>query len=460
MKHLLLVLCFTAILPNLYAQDTLLFDDFENGTGNWSLTGTWGLNTDSFYSPGNSFTESPFGNYPDQTTMTATLVNGFDLSNANDAYLAFWAIYSIEFGFDYMYVEVSTDNGNTWLSVAQFSDEDIWSPWQHYVFSLGGFVGNSNVKVRFKFKSDQAVNKDGMYIDDFLITSDTTDNSPPLIMHTPPEMEEASMDVQNFTADLIDISGIDTAEMYYRVDQGSPQMINGVYTNGNTYLFTIPAQNAGSWVEYWIRAVDASSNSNIAFSDTMTYISGNYLKFDSATIDYVNAFASYITYKGCAVRITLPGTTNIVTELIRNYTDLTRPNDSMEVHIWSDGGGVPGTDLITPFKVFPEASLAKPNRISRIDLRPYSSQLSGISGDVFIGFIATNDSVWVSQTTPGYFNRTFAWTGSSWLSLTDDYMFRLITDTIQGAPIADFSHSGDPIVNFTDLSLGNPTSWY
>ncbi|MEZ4935353.1 MAG: hypothetical protein R2788_24870 [Saprospiraceae bacterium] len=80
------------------------------------------------------------------------MANGIDLSAAIDATLSFWAIYDIEGGnFDYCYVEASGNGGSTWVNVATFLGEGQLSPWTQYSYSLGGFVGNSDVKIRFRF---------------------------------------------------------------------------------------------------------------------------------------------------------------------------------------------------------------------------------------------------------------------------------------------------------------------
>ncbi|MBL4734070.1 MAG: PKD domain-containing protein, partial [Flavobacteriales bacterium] len=458
---LTLFLFFVTIVSS--AQVVEFADDFESGTANWILTDLWGLNATNSNSPTNSLTESPVGNYGDLETSFATMANPVDLSTVLDANVSFWAIYDIEGGFDYMYVEASGDGGTSWVNLGTFDGENNLTPWLPYSYSLGGFVGSANVLVRFRFVSDGFVTEDGMYIDDFEITSNSIDNSPPLILHTGPVMHQASLSVQNVTAQIIDISGISLAELTYTVDGGGPQIVSGVNTTADEYLFIVPPLPAGSWVDYWLTAIDASDSLNVAQSDTSSYISGNYLVYDNAQIDFVNSYGpgSPQGYAGAAVAVTLPGMTDLVTSLIRNYTDINRPNDSMLIHVWSDNAGLPGVDLITPFLLFPEATLAEPNRITRVDLRPYASQLSNLSGGVFVGFTVPFGEVWVSQTTPGVAGRTFIDSLGIWAGITDDYHFRAITDTFAGAPVADFTFnvSADPLVAFTDISTSSPTSW-
>ncbi len=56
----------------------------------------------------------------------------------------------------------------------------VSATWTKYTYNIGNFAGFSNVKVRFRFYSDQYVVGDGMYIDDVEITANTLDNSAPL----------------------------------------------------------------------------------------------------------------------------------------------------------------------------------------------------------------------------------------------------------------------------------------
>ena len=219
MKTLLISIVFLFVVSTSISQTTIFSDNFESGTTNWTLTGTWGLSTLKSHSSNHSLTESPIGNYANSLTIYATMANGVNLTNAMSAELKFWAIYDIEAGFDYMYVDVSTNGGISWTTIDIFDDTS--SVWTQYTYSLGGFVGNSNVKVRFRFVSDVGWVQDGMYIDDIIITSDTVDNSPPLVLHTSPEFYHGSLGSHTATADIIDISGLSIAELIYRVDGGS-----------------------------------------------------------------------------------------------------------------------------------------------------------------------------------------------------------------------------------------------
>ena len=416
--------------------DVIFCDEFEGGTDNWVLEGAWGLTTTQSFSPDNSLTDSPGGNYLADQNISATMATGLDLSSFLDARLAFRAIYDIEGGnFDYCFVEVSTNGGTSWVEVGRFLGEGNLSPWIQYIYSLGGFVGNDDVRVRFRFFSDGGYEVDGIYIDDVIVTASTEDNSAPLILHTPPEYYESQLGDVIQTAEIVDISGLATAEVVYSVDGVAAGSVAGTDMGGNQWEFVIPEQEAGAQVDYYVRAVDASANSNEAVSPTFSYIAGNHIFYDNGTVNFVNDLGPLATTaeQAAAVRITIDGSTTIAYALVRNYTDTNRPNDSIDVHVWAPGpDGLPGEDLIAPIRVAPEATLVDNSPMTRVDLRPYAAELTGLYGDVYVGFSVPEGTVWTVQTTPAVASRTYQQIGGNWNLYASDYHFRLVTGPVEG----------------------------
>jgi len=461
MKNILLILGVLFLAPFALQAQTIEFsDDFEAGAGNWTLQGAWGITNTQANSGTNSLTDSPAGNYAANLNISATLTTGVDLSTALDANLSFYAIYDIENGnFDYCYVEASA-NGGAWLNVATIFGEGNLSPWTQYTYSLGGFVGNSDVKVRFRFFSDGGYEVDGIYIDDVVISSSNEDNAAPFILHTPPAFYASVQGEVVMSAELVDISGVASSTLSYEVDGVVAPSITGVNTVDDTYTFTIPEEAAGSQIDYTISVTDNSPNNNTATTNTFSYIAGNHVFYDNSVVNFVNSFgpdaASLLS--GCAVRFTLFGA-DIKYALIRNYTDPNRPNSDLEFHVWADDGGLPGADLITPFMVTPEATLMNTSPMTRVDLRDYSAELSAITGDVFVGFVIPTGQTWLTQSTPAVGNRTYNFNGTAWTLNDDDYHFRIVTTasttTINCADIA----IGDASTDTEFVCLGNTTSF-
>ncbi|RUA30681.1 MAG: hypothetical protein DSY76_02290 [Bacteroidetes bacterium] len=463
MKKVLLIINLFVYAFLAQAQTTVFSDNFESGSSNWIFTGNWGVTTASSHSTSHSISESPTGNYADNLNMiTATMSSGIDLSTALSADLSFWAKYNIEAGFDYMYVDVSANGGTSWVNIDIF--DGVLATWTQFTYSLGGYVGNSNVKVRFRFYSDGAVNYDGMYIDDVVVTSSSVDNAPPLVLHTPPVFYDATGFQDSVMASIIDISGIQTANLYYSVDGAAYTSVSGTNITGNIYSFIIPQQVGGAMVDYYFEATDNATSPNTEITDTFSFISGNYIAYDNGQVDFVDSVG---IDKSVAVKISLASPSILNGILIRNYTDPNRPNDSMLVHVWTDANGVPGTDIITPIMVKPKATLQNTSAMTNIDLRPYAAQLTNLSGDIFIGYTVPIGGVWCTITQPGVTSRSFvktssgAWAAATGTSGATDYHFRAITSAYIPPPTADFSFdtTNAPIVSFTDLTSPTPTTW-
>lgn len=464
MKYYYLPIIFLAIWGSAQAQVEVFNDDFESGMDNWVVDGYWGITDEYAYEGAFSLTDSPFDpTYIAGEVQTVTMASGLDLSAALDANVTFYALIDLEEGFDYMYLDASPNGGTDWINIAIFNGEDMLDEWMFFDFALGAVVGSDDVKLRFRFVPDFFVEFDGMYIDNFVITSFETDASPPLIIHDPLPLYEGALGANTLTATLLDASGISSTELWYSADGGSFSSVSGTAAGGDEYTYTVPALSPGTWVDYFFTATDDYDTPNTTGSDTFSYIAGNYIGYDNAEIDFVQDVgdASASGYEYAAVRITLDSFTTVVSAVIQNYTDFSRPNDSIEVHIWADDAGLPGDDLITPFKVFPEASLEFPNKGTRIDLRPYADELEGLIGDIYVGYGTPDGTAWVSQTTPGIADRTLVYFGAGWFELSDDYHFRVVTGSYSGAPTANFTFdaSGDPVVTFTDLTEGFPDAW-
>lgn len=427
------------------SQSAVFSDNFESGSTNWTMQGSWGLSTAASHSSSHSLSESPVGNYAASLNyITATLTNGIDLNSALSANLSFWAKYNIEAGFDYMYIDVSPNGGTSWVNVDSY--DGVISTWTQFNYSLGGYVGNTNVKIRFRFYSDTGVEYDGMYIDDIVVTSDTVDNASPLVIHNPQDFYQGTLGSNTLTADIIDISGIATANLYYQADGGSYVPVSSSSITSNTYSFTIPQFSAGTLVNYYFYAVDSSIAGNTATTDTFTYISGNYISYDNGVVDFVDSIGSN---SGAAVRVTLPsGNHQIASVLLRNYTDINRPNDSILVHIWTSVGGVPGVDIIPPLKVFPAANLVNTSPMTVVDLRLDSILLDSLSGDVFIGYTVPSGVCWSAITEPGMGGRSYVYGATGWVAATGnsgviDFHFRAITQPGYNPP------PPPPVASFT-----------
>ncbi|MBN2746421.1 MAG: PKD domain-containing protein [Bacteroidales bacterium] len=454
MRTILLIAFSIFVLHFVKAQTVVFSDNFESGTSAWTLTNVWGTSIVQSHSPTHALTESPIGTYTDDQLSYATMTNGVNLSSALAATLSFWAIYNIEGGFDYMYLDVSSNGGVTWVNLDSWDDTS--TVWTQYSYSLGGFVGQSNVKIRFRFFSDGAVNFDGMYIDDIVITSYSTDIAPPLIVYSPREYHEGRLYADTLTASIIDISGVAQAKLIYSVDGASNDTLNPAFINNTNFSFIIPQIQPGASVNYHIYAKDSTTAGNDIATSIYNFIAGKHTFYDNGQVDFVDSIS---VGSGAAMKMTIAGPTTIAAVLLRNYTDVNRPNDSILVHIWTSASGVPGTDIITPIKVFPSATLTQTSAMTIVDLRPYANQLAGLNGDVFIGYTVPSGVAWATITQPSTISRSYKLASGSWslatgTSGTSDFHFRIVTAVPALPPDANYTYnlSNDPTVSFTNLS--------
>jgi hypothetical protein len=165
-----------------FGTQQTIFSDNANNLTNWVVSQTWGTTTSTYYSPSSSITDSPTGNYGNSVNKTITLTNAINLTNVISANLSFYAKWAIEAGWDYVQVEVSTNNGATWepqcgkYTHSGNSDQDFNKPlydgfqntWVLEEINLSDYIGQ-NIKVRFQIVSDGWANEDGFYFDDFKV---------------------------------------------------------------------------------------------------------------------------------------------------------------------------------------------------------------------------------------------------------------------------------------------------
>ncbi len=105
-----------------------------------------------------------------------------DLTGKSGGVLTAKVRYSIELGYDYAYVQASTDGGDTWKSLdgtvggTAIGDDTSGNPglsgdqaaWADLNVPLGAYDGQK-IKLRFYYKTDGGLAKAGLYVDDIAI---------------------------------------------------------------------------------------------------------------------------------------------------------------------------------------------------------------------------------------------------------------------------------------------------
>ncbi|MDD2775368.1 MAG: lectin like domain-containing protein [Gallionella sp.] len=158
--------------PNAKVSGTFT-DGAENGLGAWVVGVPWGKSTTAFHTGVTAFTDSPLGNYANNASTSLALAAPLDFSQAVNPILTFWHQYTLESGFDYGYVEVSTDGGTIWSTpLATYSG--ALAAWTQVSINLSAYIGQPSVKIRFRLISDFSIAYDGWYVDDISISGAAT----------------------------------------------------------------------------------------------------------------------------------------------------------------------------------------------------------------------------------------------------------------------------------------------
>ncbi len=169
----------TIPVSKIFGNSRILLNDEGNNMDNWNKTGNWGItNTDSFSSP-SCITDSPNGNYSNNSQTSITSKNSYNLNNVQSAWISFKTKWNIENGYDSAIFEISENGGTTWIqqcgeftnlgSPYQILNQPIYdgnsSEWKYEKISLSNYIGKS-IMIRFRLKTDSAVTADGIYLDD------------------------------------------------------------------------------------------------------------------------------------------------------------------------------------------------------------------------------------------------------------------------------------------------------
>ena len=155
-----------------------LYDE-ANDITDWTATGTWNITNAKYVSAPSSLTDSPGGNYVSNTTSSLRYNNQVPLIDILGAVLEFDTQWDIETDWDYGQIQLSTNNGTSWIPLTgqytnpgtgtfQPNGEPLYdgtqSTWVHETIDVSEYVSH-NISLRFLFRSDASVIADGWYVD-------------------------------------------------------------------------------------------------------------------------------------------------------------------------------------------------------------------------------------------------------------------------------------------------------
>ena len=146
-------------------------------------SGTWDVTEEDFVSAPSSITDSPNGNYQAQVFSTISMQTFIPFEDAEKTILSFWARWSIEAEYDYVQLQLQLEEDGEYYPVcgkytkegSQFQDEgkpiyDDVSDWVQEEIDLTAFSElGSQFRLRFILDSDQFIESDGFYFDDWTV---------------------------------------------------------------------------------------------------------------------------------------------------------------------------------------------------------------------------------------------------------------------------------------------------
>jgi hypothetical protein len=165
-----------------FGPKLIAFEDNCNQFTNWTSP-KWNVTNASYHSPTGSITDSPSGNYSNNTSVAVTMYNKIDLKDSPVAVIDFWGKWDTERGFDYVQALVSTDNGSHYTpqqgrytrigSANEVPGSPVFdgrqASWVNEEIVLTG-TSNKDLLFRFNLTSDASKNADGYYFDDFSVS--------------------------------------------------------------------------------------------------------------------------------------------------------------------------------------------------------------------------------------------------------------------------------------------------
>ncbi len=237
----------------------------DYGSKNWELGIPSGEDLNQASSGTKVYATNLDGNYTDNT-KTYLYSPCYDLTTLADPVLKFDMAFDIEFDWDLLYMQYSTNLGESW-DILGSADDPNWynsfrisgdgvnnncyncvgSQWtgtnlemQEYSYNLAAFNTYENIVFRFVFHTDEYVNEEGVVIDDLVIEGTTLDISESelnqISIYPNPSSDIFNIDLNNIsnynirvrdiTAKLL-FSDSNIARSNYRLDMS--KFSNGVY---------------------------------------------------------------------------------------------------------------------------------------------------------------------------------------------------------------------------------------
>ena len=248
-------------INKIYGQADTIFEDESNMIQDYWDSGSWNLTYEDYFSANTSITDSPYFNYSNNEYSVIEVLNPIDLSNTSYAELSFNAKWHTESGYDYVQIEISTDDGQTWIpqcgkytKIGSQTHEDaeneplydgLQGSWVNEIISLTDYLENE-IKIRFKLVSDNSQRRDGFYFDDVKVNiissnlSINTQNLLPFKLYPNPAKDKVVIksDLINYNLSIYNLIGKEVLKLQ---NQNRETLLDISSLNQGLYLIELEA---------------------------------------------------------------------------------------------------------------------------------------------------------------------------------------------------------------------------
>ncbi len=264
----------------------VFYDNAEKGTEKWTPSLTWGTTDELAASGTHSFTDSPYGNYADNTSTRFSLTTPLNLSFATTAFLDYKIRWDLEKDFDKAQIELRSPAG-AWNAVegeytiegcgigTQIPGEPVYNAfrnlrWFDEKISLANVLGDQ-VSFRFNLASDEGVNEDGVYLDDIMVVAYSDTPMAPVIAWVTDNMENtSSTGPYPIQAIAGDAQGLNAVTLKYSTNNTTFTPVAMTHAQTHFFAGNIPAMPMNTTVWYYVEASD--NNGNTVNSATYSFM--------------------------------------------------------------------------------------------------------------------------------------------------------------------------------------------
>lgn len=247
-----------------------VFEDAGDSASDNFTNNGWATTESTFVSPSSSITDSPNGNYQNNDNKSIALAEPVDLTTATGANLSFYATWDIENDWDYVQVEVSTDNGNSWEpQCGNFTNagsnngfqpegeplyDGLQEEWVLEEIDLSDYLGET-ILVRFQFASDSLERRDGFYFDDLTVNivdetvltiDDAFQNAVTLFPNPVNDVLHIKTSTQNYAIELFNVQG---QLIYKRTNNSNNTKVNYSSFASGIYLMKLTSPDFSQTVK-------------------------------------------------------------------------------------------------------------------------------------------------------------------------------------------------------------------